>query len=111
MDFWTRVQEGIDRENTTYAYIAEKLKKRESTVSGWHRNKKKIIPPADHAVTIAKILNTTVEYLVTGGPPEGIPPDILAIARKIALLPTGDQEELLAIAELKLAKLCKAKEN
>jgi transcriptional regulator with XRE-family HTH domain len=104
MDFWMRVQEGIDRENTTYSYIAEKLGLWESRVSGWHRGKKKIIPPADYAVTIAKILNTTVEYLVTGSPPEGIPPDVLAAARKIAALTEADREEIMALVEYKLER-------
>jgi transcriptional regulator with XRE-family HTH domain len=81
MDFWDRVQAGIDRENTSYAYIAERLGIWESRVSGWHRGKKKVIPPANYVVIIAQILHTTVEELVTGKPPQGLSLESLDIAR------------------------------
>jgi repressor LexA len=102
MDFWSRVQEAIERENTSYAYLAQKLGKRESTVSGWHRGKKKIIPAADYAVVIAQTLNTTVEYLVAGTPPEGVPHDILDLAKEIVQLGPVDQEEIKVLIRHKL---------
>jgi transcriptional regulator with XRE-family HTH domain len=66
MDFWDRVKLGVDNGITTYARIADKLGVWESRVSGWHRGPKKIIPPADYAVVMAKMLETTVEELVDG---------------------------------------------
>jgi transcriptional regulator with XRE-family HTH domain len=96
MDFWDRVDQGIERENTSYAYIAKKLGKRESTVSGWHRGEKKIIPPANCAVEIAKILKTTVEELVTGKPPAGLSPESLEIARSAERLNEAGKQAALA---------------
>jgi transcriptional regulator with XRE-family HTH domain len=85
MDFWDRVDELIKQENTSYAYIAKKLGKSESTVSGWHREgAKHRIPEADFAVIIAKILKTTVEYLVSGKEDAQIAPNISPEALKIA---------------------------
>ncbi|MDR2392941.1 MAG: helix-turn-helix domain-containing protein [Treponema sp.] len=73
----------IKLEKTSYAYIAQKLGKRESTISGWHRGIKRKIPEAHFAVSIAKILHTTVEYLVTGEEVivPGLSPEALEIAR------------------------------
>jgi SOS-response transcriptional repressor LexA len=82
MNFWDRVNELITKENTSYSYIAGKIGKSESTVSGWHRTEKKKIPEADLVVTMAQILHTTVEYLVTGKPPADMPEEIMAIVRE-----------------------------
>jgi transcriptional regulator with XRE-family HTH domain len=75
---------------------------RRPSISDWKKNGS--YPYADIAVKIAKILNTTVEYLVTGAPPEGVAPDILDLARKIAALDAQDRAELLALINIKLAK-------
>jgi transcriptional regulator with XRE-family HTH domain len=104
MDFWDRVDQGIETENTSYSYIAKRLGKRESTVSGWHRGTKKIIPPADCAVEIAKILKTTVEYLVTGKPPAGLSSEALEVARATEQLNgAGKQAALAAVRGLEAA--------
>jgi transcriptional regulator with XRE-family HTH domain len=56
---------------------------KQTTLSTW-RNKKKF-PRADMAVKIAKALNTTVEYLVTGEGPEhpAYTPWALAVAQRV----------------------------
>jgi transcriptional regulator with XRE-family HTH domain len=100
MDFWNRIQDEIDRGKTTYAYIAKQIGKTESTVSGWHRGKKKIIPPANLAVKIAQVLNTTVEYLVTGNPPvPGISPEALRIAQNFDNLSLAGQKAAQSMME------------
>jgi transcriptional regulator with XRE-family HTH domain len=105
MDFWDRVESLIKQEKTSYAYIAKKLGKPESTVSGWHRKgAKHRIPEADFAVKIAQALGTSVEYLVTGKNPEGLPPEALSMARKIAALDHFDQEEIRVLVETKLKR-------
>ena len=45
------------------------------------------IPSADTALKIAKYLNTSVEYLVTGKAPDNIPKEILDTAYEIYALP------------------------
>jgi SOS-response transcriptional repressor LexA len=62
------------------------------------------LPRANQAARIAQYLKTTVEYLVTGEDPEGIPPHILDLARKIAGLTPQDREEIMALIDLKLAR-------
>jgi transcriptional regulator with XRE-family HTH domain len=100
MNFWDRIQDEIDREKTTYAYIAKQIGKTESTVSGWHRGEKKIIPPANLAVKIAQILDTTVEYLVTGNPPvPGISSEALRIAQKFDNLSPSGQKAAQSVME------------
>jgi transcriptional regulator with XRE-family HTH domain len=100
MDFWDRVQAEIGRGKTTYAYIAKQIDKTESTVSGWHRGEKKIIPPANLAVKIAQILDTTVEYLITGNPPvPGISPEALRIAQNFDNLSPAGQKAAQSMME------------
>ncbi len=64
MDFWTRLKTLIKKENTTQEWVASKINVSYRTFNGWIS--RKIIPNADQAVSIAKVLGTTVEYLVTG---------------------------------------------
>jgi transcriptional regulator with XRE-family HTH domain len=103
MDFWSRVDRLIKQENTSYAYIAKKLGKRESTVSGWHRSIKHKIPEADFTVIIAEILHTSVEYLVTGHEPAHISPKLspeaLEIARAADRLNDEGKRAALAVVE------------
>jgi transcriptional regulator with XRE-family HTH domain len=99
MDFWDRIQDEIDREKTTYAYIAKQIGKTESTVSGWHRGEKKIIPPANLAVKIAQILETTVEYLVTGKPPAGLSQEAMEIAQIFNNLSPAGQKAAQSMME------------
>lgn len=64
MDFWGRVETAVESQVTTYRWLAGRIEKAETTVSGWRRLGR--IPRADEAVGIAKALGVTVEYLVTG---------------------------------------------
>jgi transcriptional regulator with XRE-family HTH domain len=99
MDFWDRTKELIEKENTSFAYIAGKLGKAESTVSGWHREKIRKIPRADFAVIIAEILKTTVEYLVTGIPPAGLSIEAMEIAQKFNNLSPAGQKAAQSMME------------
>jgi transcriptional regulator with XRE-family HTH domain len=102
MDFWDRIDTLIKQEKTSYAYIARKLGKRESTVSGWHREgAKHTIPRADYVVIIAEILGTTVEYLVTGEEIKvpGLSPEALKIARAADKLNAEGKKAALGAVE------------
>jgi hypothetical protein len=46
---------------------------------------------------VCKVLNITVEYLITGKPPESIPLEILSVARKICGLGEKDRKAMLAL--------------
>jgi repressor LexA len=67
-------------------------------------DKKGTIPAADTLYSSAVFLQTTVEHLLTGKEPQGIPQKILETARKIASLPLQDQEEIIGLLEIKLKK-------
>ena len=102
MGFWNRVKEEIASQKTKQEWLAEKADVSLRTFENWvYRN---IIPNAEEAQRIAAALGVTVEYLVTGDTPEGIPPKTLSIARKVAALTLEDQEEVLAMVEYKLAR-------
>jgi len=67
MDFFDRVRLAVKSQNTTIEDFLTNLfgsKISRSTYNTWRR--RRVLPRADIAVTIAKALGTTVEYLVTG---------------------------------------------
>jgi transcriptional regulator with XRE-family HTH domain len=63
-------------------------------------------PRAADLYRVARALKKTVEELLTGRTPEGIPGETLELARKMAGLSPGDLEELEAIIGIKLSR-CK----
>lgn len=64
MLFWTNVNNLIKSRKTTQEALCNELGISLNTLRGWIS--KDILPRADEAVRIAKALDTTVEYLVTG---------------------------------------------
>lgn len=64
MLFWENTKKRIKAENTTQEWVANETEISYETFRSWIS--KGILPRADQAVSIAKALNTTVEYLVTG---------------------------------------------
>lgn len=64
LDFWLRVRDILDYQNCTQKELAEKINERYNTLQSWiNRNR---LPNAEQAVKIAKVLNTSVEFLVDG---------------------------------------------
>lgn len=64
MGFWENADSLVISQGTTYRWLAGKLGKSETTVSGWRRTG--VEPRASQAMQIAQALNVSVEYLVTG---------------------------------------------
>lgn len=62
--FWDNVKPMIKAHGLTQAKLAESCQIPFGTLQGWIA--KSVIPDAVSAVKIAKLLNTSVEYLVTG---------------------------------------------
>ena len=62
--FWTNVNNLIKTQKTTQENICKDTGISLNTLRGWIS--KNILPRADEAVSIAKSLHTTVEYLITG---------------------------------------------
>lgn len=64
MLFWENVTSLISGMNLTQDKVARSIPVRADTFSRWKQ--RGTMPKADQAVAIAKSLNTTVEYMVTG---------------------------------------------
>lgn len=62
--FWSRVNALIKEQDSTQELICSQTGISINTLRGWVS--KSVLPRADEAVKIARALNTTVEFLVTG---------------------------------------------
>lgn len=87
--------------------VAEKSGVKKRTIDKWVGNKA-TEPKVKALYDVCKALNITVEELITGKPPEGIKPEILALAREISKLSLKDQEEIMFLVNYKLGNPYKA---
>ena len=101
-DFWDRVKSEIEAQNTTQEWVARMADIHPGTMKQQIHHKR--LPDVVQGQKMAVALETTVEYLVTGAPPEGIRPAILALAREISRLSPADQDEVMALVRYKLGK-------
>lgn len=62
--FWERVKTFIKQRNTTQNWVSQQCGVSINVFKSWISNNR--LPDAAQSVAIAKSLNTTVEYLVTG---------------------------------------------
>lgn len=62
--FWNRVDAQLNLYGITVADLWRKIKKPANTGNGWRKNHR--IPTGDVCCKIARVLNTTTEFLVTG---------------------------------------------
>ena len=109
MSFIERLEKLLKDKSISQKELAETINIRRPTISDWKRNK--TFPYADIAVEIACILDTTVEYLITGKSPTDIDPEILKIANKIAALSPHDREEIMLVINHKLGRYPEAQER
>lgn len=107
MDFWERLKNEIKRQNTTQEWVAGKINVSYRTFNGWIS--RKIMPNADQAVSIAKLLDTTVEYLITGKAPEAWhPPRRYAdIIENLELLDDDGLEYVRSLVQSKVRRIKK----
>lgn len=64
LDFWLRVKNKLDFQDSTQRELAQKINESYNTLQSWINRDR--LPNAEQAVKIANALNTTVEFLVTG---------------------------------------------
>jgi len=84
MDFWLRLKNAIKLQNTTQEWIAGKIGVPLSTFKKWMT--RKTYPNLKEAIEIAKLLETSAEYLLTGEHPRGLSndeQDLINIYRKL----------------------------
>ena len=70
MDFWMRLKNEIKAKNTTQEWVSGKIGVPLSTFRKWMT--RKTYPNIKEGIEIAKLLETSAEYLVTGIEPEGL---------------------------------------
>src|SRR5215471_4251506 len=93
MDFWMRLKNEIKGKNTTQEWIAGKIDVPLSTFRKWMT--RKTYPNIKEGVEIAKLLETSAEYLVTGIEPEGLNDIERKLVASYRKLGSGDQENVL----------------
>jgi transcriptional regulator with XRE-family HTH domain len=74
MDFWMRLKIEIKAKNTTQEWISDKIGVPFGTFRKWMS--RKTYPNIKEGIEIAKLLETTAEYLVTGEKKENQATDI-----------------------------------
>jgi transcriptional regulator with XRE-family HTH domain len=95
MNFWDRLKDRIKDCDLTQEWIARKLKIPIGTFKNWLL--RKTYPDAREAVEIAKLLDTTVEYLVSGSDRTGYSEDERRIIDGYRQLSKYDQAHIAAI--------------
>jgi transcriptional regulator with XRE-family HTH domain len=93
MDFWIRLKNEIKAKNTTQEWISGKIGVPLSTFRKWMT--RKTYPNIKEGVEIAKLLETSAEYLVTGIEPEGLNDIERKLVASYRKLSSGDQENVL----------------
>jgi len=97
MDFWSRLKSEIKAKNTTQEWIAGKIGVSFGTFRKWMT--RKTYPDVREGVEIAKLLETSAEYLVTGITPENLndtEQKLIRVYRKLS--PTDQKNAILAVS-------------
>jgi transcriptional regulator with XRE-family HTH domain len=92
MDFWIRLKTEIKNKNTTQEWIAGKIGVPLSTFRKWMT--RKTYPNLKEGIDIAKLLDTTSEFLVTGNAPEGLSDAEYKLVKSFRKLNKDDQENI-----------------
>ena len=96
MDFWMRLKNEIKTQNTTHEWVAGKIGVPLSTFRKWMT--RKTYPNLKQGIEIAKLLETSAEYLVTGVKSENLTESerkLITFYRKLS--PTDRENAILAI--------------
>ena len=102
MDFWARLKQKIAKQNTTQEWLAGKIGVPLSTFRKWmHR---KTYPNIKDGIEIAKLLETSAEYLVTGIQPGGLNEEEQQLLSAYRRLNLDDQENIILIMKVFLSK-------
>jgi transcriptional regulator with XRE-family HTH domain len=102
MDFWMRLKYGIKVQNTTQEWVAGKIGVPFSTFRKWLT--RRTYPNVREGVEIAKLLETSVEYLVTGADAAGLSENELRLINGFRKLNKNDQEKIILAVEAWLGK-------
>jgi transcriptional regulator with XRE-family HTH domain len=96
MDFWMRLKNEIKAKNTTQEWIAGRIGVSFGTFRKWMT--RKTYPDLKEGVEIAKLLETSAEYLITGIEPGGLNETERKLINSYRKLSPADRENaMLAI--------------
>jgi len=95
MDFHERLTKLLKSKSLSQKELAEKIGIRRPLISEWKRNKS--FPYADVAVKISKIMNISVDYLLTGTDVTGLNKDELDVVTKYKKLSHYDKQNVIAL--------------
>jgi transcriptional regulator with XRE-family HTH domain len=104
MDFWMRLKNEIKAKNTTQEWIAGKIGVPLSTFRKWMT--RRTYPTVKEGIEIAKLLETSAEYLVTGSGPDGLSDQERNLIRAYRKLNMEDQENTRLAVNAWLTKTC-----
>jgi transcriptional regulator with XRE-family HTH domain len=93
MDFWIRLKNEIKAKNTTQEWISGKIGVPLSTFRKWMT--RKTYPNIKEGVEIAKLLETSAEYLVTGIGLEDLSDTERKLMNSYRKLNSADKENVL----------------
>ena len=93
MDFWMRLKNEIKAKNTTQEWIAGKIGVPLSTFRKWMT--RKTYPNLKEGIEIAKLLETSAEYLITGTAPEGLSNTEMTLINLYRKLSSADQRNVM----------------
>jgi transcriptional regulator with XRE-family HTH domain len=102
MDFWMRLKSEIKAKNTTQEWLAGKIGIPFGTFRKWMT--RKTYPTIKEGIEMAKLLETSAEYLVTGSGPEGLTEPERKLIRSYRKLSTEDQKNTLLAVNAWLEK-------
>jgi transcriptional regulator with XRE-family HTH domain len=97
MDFWDRLRDGIKDNDLTQEWIARKISVPIGTFKNWLT--RRTFPDAQQIVEIAKLLNTSAEYLVTGAERENLTDDERGLLANYRKLSSCEQEHIALTVE------------
>ncbi len=89
-EFVNRIDEILEKKRLKRAALCEDLKLSATAITDWAR--RGTIPAADIALKIAKYLNVSLEWLITGTEPEGLTQEEREILEKWNSLEEGQKE-------------------
>ncbi|MDR2923525.1 MAG: helix-turn-helix domain-containing protein [Treponema sp.] len=102
MDFWMRLKNEIKAKNTTQEWIAGKIGVPFGTFRKWMT--RRTYPNIKEGIEIAKLLETSAEYLVTGNGPDGLNDQERNLIRSYRKLSMEDQKNTLLAVNAWLTK-------
>ncbi|MDR2477760.1 MAG: helix-turn-helix domain-containing protein [Treponema sp.] len=102
MDFWMRLKTEIKAKNTTQEWIAGKIGVPFGTFRKWMS--RKTYPNIKEGFEIARLLESSVEYLVTGNEPEGLSAAEKKLINAYRKLSKADKENIMLTVDAWLGK-------